>query len=134
MELADALDSKSCGSDTVSVRPRSPAPKKTVKWLSFFIQVADLVYHHAKACISSPEAYIITEGASSATWWYTTPCAGDMQFLQNWWYTKLTPDKVTSLMVTAWVMYFCTLLPIFSQNYHTVFHFKVYPNNWHYNL
>ena len=28
MELADVLDSKSCGSDTVSVRPRSPAPEK----------------------------------------------------------------------------------------------------------
>ena len=28
MELADVLDSKSSGSDTVSVRPRSPAPKK----------------------------------------------------------------------------------------------------------
>ena len=26
MELADVLDSKSCGSDTVPVRPRSPAP------------------------------------------------------------------------------------------------------------
>ena len=28
MELADVLDSKSSGSDTVSVRPRPPAPKK----------------------------------------------------------------------------------------------------------
>ena len=28
MELADVLDSKFSGSDTVSVRPRSPAPKK----------------------------------------------------------------------------------------------------------
>ena len=29
MELADVLDSKSSGSDTVSVRPRPPAPQKT---------------------------------------------------------------------------------------------------------
>ena len=28
MELADVLDSKSSGSDTVSVRPRPPAPEK----------------------------------------------------------------------------------------------------------
>ena len=28
MELADVLDSKSSGSDTVPVRPRSPAPTK----------------------------------------------------------------------------------------------------------
>ena len=30
MELADVLDSKSCGSDTVPVRPRSPAPKSAI--------------------------------------------------------------------------------------------------------
>ena len=29
MELADVLDSKSSGSDTVPVRPRSPAPNKS---------------------------------------------------------------------------------------------------------
>lgn len=35
MELVDVLDSKSCGSDTVSVRPRSPAPKKRAIRLVF---------------------------------------------------------------------------------------------------
>ena len=34
MELVDVLDSKSCGSDTVSVRPRSPAPTKNPYFLS----------------------------------------------------------------------------------------------------
>ena len=36
MELADVLDSKSSGSDTVSVRPRSPAPTKKGGYASFF--------------------------------------------------------------------------------------------------
>ena len=35
MELADVLDSKSSGSDTVSVRPRSPAPNKTDQTIRF---------------------------------------------------------------------------------------------------
>lgn len=39
MELADVLDSKSSGSDTVPVRPRSPAPKKQAVSLLFLISV-----------------------------------------------------------------------------------------------
>lgn len=40
MELADVLDSKSSGSDTVPVRPRSPAPKKT----AFFVKRVPIFY------------------------------------------------------------------------------------------
>ncbi len=35
MELADVLDSKSSGSDTVRVRPPPPAPKTTCKQVFF---------------------------------------------------------------------------------------------------
>ena len=36
MELADVLDSKSSGSDTVRVRPPLPAPKRQSSSVSYF--------------------------------------------------------------------------------------------------
>ena len=44
MELVDVLDSKSCGSDTVSVRPRSPAPDRKINScdFSFFINLSKI--------------------------------------------------------------------------------------------
>ena len=38
MELADVSDSKSDGSDTVSVRPRSPAPASSYDEVFFFFK------------------------------------------------------------------------------------------------
>ena len=46
MELADVSDSKSDGSDTVSVRPRPPVPKRAVikpPFSLFLIQFCELV-------------------------------------------------------------------------------------------
>ena len=48
MELADVLDSKSSGSDTVPVRPRSPAPRTAAEricvWALLFLLQAVLAY------------------------------------------------------------------------------------------
>ena len=43
MELADVLDSKSSGSDTVRVRPPLPAPKKENSDLSLFSFFATVI-------------------------------------------------------------------------------------------
>ena len=53
MELADVLDSKSSGSDTVPVRPRSPAPTKNAllsvdKGAFFMVDIIVYVYNLSK--------------------------------------------------------------------------------------
>ena len=62
MELADVLDSKSSGSDTVPVRPRSPAPKKESnfcisKVASFFMQKYDIITTIEGVFISENKMY-----------------------------------------------------------------------------
>ena len=52
MELADVLDSKSSGSDTVPVRPRSPAPEKKSEPLSKLEKGSDFSFIYEKSDIS----------------------------------------------------------------------------------
>lgn len=45
MELADVVDSKSTGGDTVPVRVRPPAPKKRVEYSTrFYLCLSNIVY------------------------------------------------------------------------------------------
>lgn len=56
VELADALDSKSSGSDTISVRPRSAAPFKRLKVQTlslFFIKPITIIMFAKKALSQS---------------------------------------------------------------------------------
>ena len=59
MELADVLDSKSSGSDTVPVRPRSPAPTKRPRLSgeTFFV---------GAGCVAVPEENIPTDESAEA--------------------------------------------------------------------
>ena len=93
MELADVLDSKSSGSDTVRVRPPLPAPKiDRFRPVDFLSIAKAMVYHRAQACISSPKVYIISRRLHFfSQWWYTKLRFDDMQFLWNWLYTRLSP-------------------------------------------
>ena len=89
------------------VRPRSATPSSPVQiWVAppknsesecfrnFFIQAVGLAYHHAQACISSPKAYLITRqrAFSCGLMIYKAYRFDDIQFLRNWWYTRLRRD------------------------------------------